>query len=270
MVQINTKMKFSIITINKNNAKGLLTTIQSIRSQTCVDYEFIVIDGASTDSSLQIIELNSQFINYFISEPDSGVYNAMNKGILKSKGQYIIFMNSGDCFYSSNVLNEVQRLSNGSDIIFGSTIVQCHGYHYKINNPTNITFNYFFRGGVFHQSSFIKRDLFHDIGLYREDFSVLSDWAFFIIALAKHNNSFQSISNVISIYDGNGISTQSSYLQKIKNEREIVLKEEFPFYYKDYINYQRLRKLFCLDIFDNFRKRLNIYSSRILKSYNEH
>lgn len=259
-------MNFSIITINRNNAEGLSETIKSVISQKSNDYEFIVIDGASTDSSLEIIKSNSKYISYYVSEPDNGVYNAMNKGVLKSKGEYVIFMNSGDCFSSNEVLNEVKRLSDGSDVIFGSTIVQCPGYRYKVNSPTNITFNYFFKGGVFHQSAFIKRELFFNIGLYREDFSILSDWAFFILAFAKYNKTIQSISTIVSIYDGTGVSTQSSYQLKIRVERETVLKEEFSFYYKDYIQYQHLRKLLLLDFFTNLSRRLNIYSSRLLKN----
>ena len=98
-------MKYSIITVNYNDAQGLEDTIKSVVSQTYNDYEFIIIDGGSTDDSKYIIEENQSQIDYWVSEPDKGIFNAMNKGILASKGDYLIFMNSGDCFYNEKVLD---------------------------------------------------------------------------------------------------------------------------------------------------------------------
>jgi len=87
-------MKLSIITINRNNKDGLEKTIRSVMAQTCRDYEYIVIDGASTDGSVDIIRQYEKKISCWISEPDKGIYNAMNKGILQAHGNYCIFMNS--------------------------------------------------------------------------------------------------------------------------------------------------------------------------------
>ena len=87
-------MKYSIITVNLNNARGLEDTIQSVVKQTCHDYEFLIIDGGSSDNSTSLIEHNKSKIDYWVSEPDNGIFNAMNKGITASKGEYLIFMNS--------------------------------------------------------------------------------------------------------------------------------------------------------------------------------
>ena len=99
-------MKYSIITVNLNNACGLEDTIISVFNQTCHDYEFLIIDGGSTDNSRTIIEQYQNQINYWVSEPDNGIFNAMNKGIKASRGEYLIFMNSGDCFYNGKVLED--------------------------------------------------------------------------------------------------------------------------------------------------------------------
>ena len=110
--------KLSIITINKNNCEGLQRTIDSVLSQTWHDFEWIVIDGDSTDGSKELIEKYQKHFTYWCSEPDKGIYNAMNKGITASKGEYLIFMNSGDCFYNEMVLEEsLQYL--GSDFVIG-------------------------------------------------------------------------------------------------------------------------------------------------------
>ena len=100
-------MKYSIITVNYNNKEGLRKTIESVVRQTYRDFEFIVIDGGSTDGSTDILKEYDEQINYWVSEKDSGIYNAMNKGIKKSIGDYLIFMNSGDCFYQNDVLETV-------------------------------------------------------------------------------------------------------------------------------------------------------------------
>ena len=100
-------MKLSIITINLNNASGLEKTIQSVINQTYKDFEFIVIDGASTDGSVEVIKKYSSGINYWVSESDTGIYNAMNKGIRKAQGEYCLFLNSADYLFSPNLISAV-------------------------------------------------------------------------------------------------------------------------------------------------------------------
>src|SRR5574344_3096999 len=101
-------MKYSIITINYNNKVGLERTIKSVINQTCKDYEYIIIDGTSTDGSKEVIDKYKQYLNYWVSEPDEGIYYAMNKGTLMSHGDYCNFLNSGDC-YTDNL--EIGRAS---------------------------------------------------------------------------------------------------------------------------------------------------------------
>ena len=98
-------MKFSVITINYNHKEGLIHTIKSVLCQTCTDFEYIIIDGGSTDGSAEVIKEYDKAIAYWVSEKDNGVYHAMNKGVAQAHGDYLIFMNSGDCFHSSDVLS---------------------------------------------------------------------------------------------------------------------------------------------------------------------
>lgn len=100
--------KLSIITINYNNAQGLERTIKSVACQYCKsDIEYIVVDGGSTDGSLEVIKKLEREIDYYISEPDKGIYNAMNKGIKFSHGEFCLFLNSGDCLLSSTSISQV-------------------------------------------------------------------------------------------------------------------------------------------------------------------
>ena len=127
---------FSIITINYNNKDGLLKTIESVLCQTYKDFEFIVIDGGSTDGSREIIEKYAGHIDYWVSEPDKGIYNAMNKGIKVAHGDYLNFMNSGDYFYNENVLNDTLAYLN-DDIVSGRSVNEDFSerpFHVSSNN----------------------------------------------------------------------------------------------------------------------------------------
>ena len=107
-------MKLSIITINYNNLAGLQRTIDSVVCQTWHDYEWIIIDGGSSDGSKELIEQYQEYITYWCSEPDKGIYNAMNKGIDHAHGDYLIFMNSGDAFASKKCIRKSVRESHHS------------------------------------------------------------------------------------------------------------------------------------------------------------
>src|SRR4051812_9372166 len=115
------KKKLSIITVNLNNAEGLETTIKSVTGQKNRDFEFIIIDGASTDNSLKVLADYDKQIDLWISEKDKGIYEAMNKGISKSNGAYLLFLNSGDYLYSEDTIGHVMEYLTGeADIVYGN------------------------------------------------------------------------------------------------------------------------------------------------------
>ena len=117
-------MKLSIITINLNNKADLQKTIDSIFTQTCKEFEWVIIDGGSTDGSVELIKETLQYINYWVSEPDKGIYNAMNKGIKASHGEYLLFLNSGDYLYDSSVIHNVLPLLKDRDFYVGERKTQ--------------------------------------------------------------------------------------------------------------------------------------------------
>ena len=214
-------MKLSIITVNFNNASGLERTIQSVISQTFKDYEFIIIDGGSADNSVNIIHKYEQKIDYWVSEHDGGIYQGMNKGLRQAKGDYVNFMNSGDCFYSTNVLERIFSLDTNADIITGTHVGSPHPNIGK----DGISLYTLCTGAVDHQASFIKRDiaLRHP---YDEKYRIVSDWKFFIEALVIDNCSFFYTETIVVDVDMTGISNTSPDLNR--RERETVLRELFP------------------------------------------
>jgi glycosyltransferase involved in cell wall biosynthesis len=229
-------MKLSIITINFNNADGLRKTIESIVNQTFTDYEYIVIDGGSTDGSVDIIRQYADRISFWISEPDSGIYNAMNKGIKAAKGEYCLFMNSGDTIYSNSVLHKVFELEFTSDIITGNMLKQFpnrktyldKGAGFSVQkNRRQLTLLDFYKGGnLNHQATFIKRSLFEKYGLYDERWKIASDWKFFMQSIAISGETIQYIDLTVSRFDMTGISSENPSI--FNSERTAILNEIFP------------------------------------------
>ena len=145
-------MKLSVITVNFNDAQGLERTIKSVISQTFRDYEFIIIDGGSTDSSIDVIKKYEDHINFWVSEPDGGIYQGMNKGLSHAKGDYVNFMNGGDSFHAPDVLETIFSLNTEADIITGAHT----GSPHPNVGQGGVTMLSLYTGAVDHQASFIR------------------------------------------------------------------------------------------------------------------
>jgi glycosyltransferase involved in cell wall biosynthesis len=215
-------MKLSIITVNKNNFSGLEKTILSVINQTFIDFEYIVIDGNSTDGSVEIVNKYSSKINYWVSEPDTGIYNAMNKGIRKAQGDYCLFLNSGDYLVYpwtlEEAFNEI-KIYKQADVYFSDAIEDNHNV---IIPPSNITLNFLIHYMINHQNTLIRRELFNH-QLFNEKYIIIADWYFFISELIQHNISFFKIKTNIAVFDANGISR--THEKKREQERITALKE---------------------------------------------
>lgn len=233
----------SIITINYNNVAGLKRTVKSVINQSNQEFEYIVIDGGSIDGSASFIDENKIHFDYHISEPDNGIYNAMNKGILAAKGEYLLFLNSGDLLFTNNTINKTISIlkSKTKDIFFGN-IVNRDEQDVVVNYSQKVTFKTFFDGSLPHPSSFIRRSCFLEDNLYDEELKIVSDWKFFILGIFKKNFSFEYLDEIIAIYYLDGISSKNKGLDTY--ERQKVLKQEFQLFYDDYLDYQMLKYYF--------------------------
>lgn len=238
-------MKLSIITINKNNAGGLEETILSVICQEFTDYEYIVIDGNSTDNSVEIIKKYADRIHYRISEPDTGIYNAMNKGIRKATGEYVIFMNSGDRFIHEQTLLNVFSKEHNSDLLIGNIILDGNLFKERKNVSRKITFYYLLTEILWHQATFTKRSLFDEIGLYDEQLKISSDWKYALLALVKYNKSFEILDEEIALVETKGISGSDKANQWAKKEHDETIEKYFPYFYDDYKELYRLKRFSC-------------------------
>ena len=199
-------MKLSIITVNLNNRPGLQKTIESVVSQTYKEFEWIVIDGGSTDGSKELIEEYAEYISYWVSEPDKGIYNAMNKGITASHGEYIQFLNSGDLFFDKNVLSNVVPLLAGKDYYVGNEMRNGCLIKQKLSTPQQLC-NTMITNCISHQTTFINRRIFDTYGLYCEDKKIVSDWWSFFKSIVIGDATVEQLPFTIDIFDTNGIST---------------------------------------------------------------
>ncbi|MDP2237969.1 MAG: glycosyltransferase family 2 protein [Bacteroidales bacterium] len=240
--------KLSIITINLNNKEGLQKTMDSVFSQKFTDYEYIIMDGGSTDGGVELIKEFSDRITYWVSEPDKGIYNAMNKGIIKAKSEYLLFLNSGDCLVNNNIVSEVFALNLESDLILGNLVTN-DNYEIKLNY--NIDIANIWKYGAHHQAMFIKRSLFEQIGFYNENGDITADWQFLMQALFRFKKSFTCIDKIISVYDMQGISSKPENKKRINLEKKRFMKEKFehhPLFVLQGIifireNYQRIKSI---------------------------
>lgn len=212
----------SIITINRNNYKGLKKTIESVVSQDFKDFEWIIIDGNSTDASKDLIEKHSSEIDYWISEPDDGIYNAMNKGIRVSHGIYLLFLNSGDFLYNRKVLENVVPLLIGKDFYVGNEMRPDGLFCVDLSAPFRVGYtiikNYFP-----HQSTFIHRRIFEKYGKYREDKKIVSDWALTYKAILLGEATVEKLNYTIAVFNEDGFSFNN--LDLAATERQEVLNE---------------------------------------------
>lgn len=235
-------MLISIITINYNHLQGLEKTMTSVINQSYPNIEYIIIDGGSTDGSKSYIENFHQDLAYWVSEPDKGIYHAMNKGINQATGDYLLFLNSGDWLVSADILESIEPSQFSHDLISCRLHVVGDGIDYIKETPDTIRFSFLFRRSLPHQSTFIKKHLFETVGQYDENLKFVSDWKFFILAICKFKASFYSDHTILSNYNLFGFSSIQENYEMLKLERQNVLMEEFGTFYKDLEELSLLRR----------------------------
>lgn len=233
----NKRPLLSIITINWNNADGLQKTIQSVMSQKMDDYselEYIIVDGASKDASVEVIQngiRDSKFSVDWKSEPDKGIYNAMNKGIKKAHGEYCLFLNSGDWLFDQNVIAKIlPELKAGKEDMLIAEILYFNDNKLSKGEktPENLSLSYFYFKALPHPSTFIKKELLEKAGLYNENYRIISDWIFFTDAVCKLNCTYKIIPETVSVYNLEGISSNSDNQRKIRTAKDEYIENNFP------------------------------------------
>jgi len=179
----------SIVTVCFNAQQFIEKTIQSIVNQTFKDVEYIIVDGASKDKTLEIIKKYESKISKLISEPDNGLYDAMNKGIEMSTGKYILFINAGDAFHSNTSLQQVFDHCSQSDVIYGDTLITDSNWEIKgkrrLSPPKKLKYKDFSKGMLVSHQSFIAKKELAELYDTNYKYSADFDWTIKILKKAK-------------------------------------------------------------------------------------
>jgi glycosyltransferase involved in cell wall biosynthesis len=211
---------FSVITINLNNRQGLKNTIASVASQTFRDFEYLVIDGGSKDGSVDVILECAKDIKSWISDRDSGVYNAMNKGLKMAQGKYVVFLNSGDEFKLSDTLKHIAEQGDDRDFVY-CDVELFGGQSPRVKvHPDQLSERYLLVDMICHQSVFAKRSLFDKTGTFNEAYKVYGDYDWMLNAIRSEHATYKHIPEVLVRYDEIGISntTDRSLQRKEKDQ----------------------------------------------------
>ena len=240
-------MKLSIITINRNNAEGLKRTLDSVKTQTYQGFEHIIIDGASTDDSVKIIESYIRDVScmkydvLWVSEPDTGIYNAMNRGVRKVHGDYVLMLNSGDYLVDELVLERIVPELDGTDIIQGN-IIKVGASEEQLERgygKSDITFIDVMKNHFLHQASFCRRELFDKYGYFDESYKINGDTVFYAKCLGFGNATFRYVNQSIAYFDTTGISADPNgkwaILRKEEDERyeQMFSQRMWDLFYKE-------------------------------------
>ena len=219
-------MVLSIITINYNNLEGLKKTIESVRSQSFRDYEWIVIDGGSTDGSKELIEKNKNQFTYWVSEPDRGIYHAMNKGIAQAHGEYCQFLNSGDYYIAADTLEQMFANNDLADVNYGDQWCSKDGQIVeKRVYPDKMGLTYLFKSPLGHQASFFRTSAIKEHP-YKEQYNISADRAFFL-ELYVHGYAFKHIHQPIVYFDTEGIGSNAKTLSERRRQFHAIKREFF-------------------------------------------
>ena len=251
-------MKLSIITINYNNSVGLERTLNSVLTQTYGEFEHIIVDGASTDNSVNVIKEYVRKVEsgewrvksvVWTSEPDNGIYNAMNKGIRKASGEYIQILNSGDMLATPDVtqrmMEALDKLVNGNwslvsqvPILYGNMIKKDYATGKIIGKSGEVEYSLrnYYSSTMNHDCCYIRRDLFEKYGLYDEDLKIVSDWKWFLQVVGLGNMKPEYVDIDVTVFDASGISETNLELRK-KERRQVLEKLIPPAVLADYDKY---------------------------------
>ena len=222
-------MKISIITVCKNAEPHLERSIKSVVDQSHPNFQYIIVDGKSTDLTLNIIKKYSNKIDTVISESDSGIYNAMNKALRYVRGDVVHFLNSDDRFFDNEILHDIEnefKIDSNAEIIFGNVISKTNNKEKQIKYD-RIDKKYFYKNTICHQALFIKKNLYDLIGSFDENYPIHADVDWLMKAYFKYHAKFHYFNRNICHYSSEGFSSNPIYAEKHKYDRQEISAKYF-------------------------------------------
>jgi glycosyltransferase involved in cell wall biosynthesis len=202
------------------------------------------------DGTLEVLDNYKEKITYLISETDSGIYEAMNKGIKKSTGEYIVFLNAGDTFYDQDTLGKVSQ-HLGPDLLYGGTIKSDGNADEHVSYPESLSEDYLLNYVLSHQSTYYHKNLFKKYGLYDESYKIAGDYEMYARLIKEENFTYKQIDEPLSIFFLDGISNSSSSRDRLKYEQHKLRLKYFKSYKKSYKYFKYKIRCFYKSIVQN-------------------
>lgn len=255
-------MKLTIITVNYNNREGMRKTRDSVLRQTFRDFEWLIIDGGSTDGVEELLFPDPENrITRFISEPDNGIYDAMNKGIALSRGEYLYFLNSGDSLYAPDTLQQVFSRPTDADCLYGAARFVSESSRKIRSYPKQLDMYFFYTSNLCHQAAFIRRELFDRYGAYDLSYTMVADWVFFFTALVLNQSSSRLLPLVVADYDTEGVSSLKK--EQVHEERSRFLNAHLSHEMKLLNELYTFRKDVLYEVTEKMKTRRFVYGAYI-------
>lgn len=224
-----TQYTVSVITVCLNAAGTIESALQSVCAQTYNGIEHVIIDGGSTDGTLEIIGKYRDRVSRLVSETDSGIFNAMNKGLELATGDIIFFLNADDHFHDPEVVADIVRAFNvvdSPDVIYGDLYWNWRGKQVPAHQPETVTREFLARRTILHQTVFARTSLFRRVGGFSEDLRVVSDYDWLVRAFTDSSVRWRHLDRYISVMGTGGASWNSHW----ERERLRVMRRYFSWY----------------------------------------
>lgn len=230
----------SVITVCLNNISGIEKTIQSVLNQNYSKIEYIIIDGGSTDGTVEMIRKYHSKLKFWVSEKDSGISDAFNKGLGKTSGDYVVFLNSGDYYINENSIKNLVISSDGFDVIYGGIRYQ-RSYKPEVYPKSVLDASYWVRGSIPHQSAMTSRNVFDRLGPFKLSLKYCMDYDLFYRAY-QAGFKFLAIPLMITSVNCDGVSN-SFWKEQLDEFKKIQQGRGASVFLVEFYYYKRLIKM---------------------------
>lgn len=213
----------SIITVCLNDRAGLARTISSVARQTFTDHELVVVDGGSVDGSMDVVRANGPIVTDWVSERDAGIYDAQNKGLDRARGEWVIFLNSGDALASDDALARLFERANGEDVLYGDVVWEERDGRRRLDvQPDVLTLGFFMRTNLPHQATAVRRALLERLGRYDTAFRIAADYEFWLRSIVVHGAKTRHVPVPFAVQLNGGLSTRPESFAALRTERKLA------------------------------------------------
>jgi glycosyltransferase involved in cell wall biosynthesis len=223
----------SIVIACLNNRAGLGRTLDSLAAQRFRDFELIVVDGGSSDGSLELLQARRGEIAHLRSGPDGGVYDAQNRGAALADGNYLLFLNAGDWLADEHALSHALAGPPGEDLVYGDVVLLKNGQPIPTRMPPRLSFEYLMRSTLCTQALYYRRQTFLQLGGYDTSLRVCADYDLLLRAVLVHQASSRHVARRLVYYPVDGLSSRPENLELARQERADIQARHVPAQLRD-------------------------------------